>query len=152
MGKKKEVFLDDSGFDKERLQKFFNEFQLESPRACAILTCAYLDNLLNELLRRRLVEDKELFKKIDGMTFEQRIDLCYLSGSLSKEEKEDLHLLRKIRNDFAHDININNFKKSDIRAKCEKLWIPKFLGKRAPGFIGIDLITRRAEVHGLARG
>lgn len=123
--KKKEIIFDD-----KEMNMFLREFHNESPRAAAIIGCAYLDNLLNELLKSRLVEDKALFKEIiDNLTFKRRIDLCYLTGIFSKVERDDLITINRIRRPFAHDISLNNFNKNDTPAKCNDLQIIKRLPK-----------------------
>ena len=92
--------------------------------------CAYLENLLKELLRLRLVKDESLFKKvINNLTFERRVILCYLTGIIRKIEKDDLIIISGIRNKFAHDINLNSFSKNDIPAKCNNISMIKFMQK-----------------------
>lgn len=124
MPEKKEIFYDGEKFDKEKFDKINNEFKTESPRAVAILGCSYLDYLLNELLKKRLIEDNALFKKvIDNLTFERRINLCFLVGSFKKRVQEDLLIINNIRNDFTHKVDINSFNIKKISSKCDKLQI-----------------------------
>lgn len=116
------ILFEGEKLDKDKFNKILDQFKTESPRAIAVLSCAYLDYLLNELLKKRLIEDESLFKKvIDNLTFERRINLCYLIGAYPKRVKEDLLIINNIRNDFSHNIEMNNFRDKTIVSKCEKL-------------------------------
>ena len=142
MTKKKELNFDGEVYDLDKATDFLNEFEKESPRAAAIMGCAYLDNLLKELLRLRLVKDESLFKKvIDNLTFERRVILCYLTGIIRKIEKDDLIIISGIRNKFAHDINLNSFSKNDIAAKCNNISMIKFMQKGKFYFLMIQDIN-----------
>jgi len=111
-----------------KVQKFLNEFQNETPRAAAILGWAYLDDLLNELLKSRLIEDKRFFKNdINRLNSERRINLCYLTGVINKQERDDLQRIKKIRGQFAHKISLKSFTRNDISTECDKLKIIKFI-------------------------
>jgi len=124
MPEKKEIFYEGKKLDKENFDKINNEFKTESPRAVAILGCSYLDYLLNELLKKRLIKDNALFKRvIDNLTFERRINLCFLVGCFKKRVQEDLLIINNIRNDFTHKMDINNFNIKKISSKCDKLQI-----------------------------
>ncbi|MGA7562926.1 MAG: MltR family transcriptional regulator [Desulfobaccales bacterium] len=92
-----------------RIQAVVDKLREEqSDRACAILGVATLEALLENLLRRWMLPDapEELFKSVGPLaTFSARIDIAYAFGLISPLERRDLHLLRKIRNDFAHDFD-----------------------------------------------
>ena len=121
---KKETFFVEGDFSFEKLEKCYPEIFSDIPRVCAIAGCSYLDCLLNDLLKLRLVEDKHLFdKKIERLTFEKRIDLCFLTGIIRKEMHTDLIIIKEIRNKFAHEIKINNFDSEDIPQKCSAIKI-----------------------------
>lgn|SRR4030042_324153 len=133
----KETFLTENDLDAARYGNLLNTLQDKTPRASAILGAAYIDNLLNELLKRRLVDDGE-FKDIENLTFNRRISLCYLVGIFSKEIKEDLETIAEIRNDFAHNIEINSFDEEMIADKCHKLKYIDYLEKGLTIFPKID--------------
>lgn len=125
-------------FDEKKIDKFLDEFQKETPRAAAILGVAYLDHLLNELLKSKLVKNETIFKSfIDRLTFEQRVILCYLIGIISIKERDDLRRINKIRGHFAHDFNLNSFDEKDTPAECDKLYLPQVLQKRTK-FLAFD--------------
>lgn len=83
---------------------------------------ANLENRLKALLEAFFVEEvkdlKALFEVAGSAagSFSAKTLLCYSLGLLSKEEKRDLDLIRKIRNDFAHKEHGWNFQMSRIAA------------------------------------
>jgi DNA-binding MltR family transcriptional regulator len=98
----------------------------ESDRGCALMAAAYLESELGQLLRRYLVNDEtvagNLLTGTGGLaTFSARIDLAYLLGLVSPNGRRDLHLIRKIRNDFAHSPANIAFDHPPIAARCREL-------------------------------
>ncbi|HYX72596.1 MAG TPA: MltR family transcriptional regulator, partial [Nitrososphaera sp.] len=53
--------------------------------------------------------------------FGARIRAAYCMGLLSKEDFEDLKIIKAIRNDFAHQLHGLSFNEASIAKKCEKL-------------------------------
>ncbi len=81
-------------------------FQNESDRGAAVLADSYVENHLGLHLRSKMI-DRSVAERIfspDGAlsTFAQRIDFAHAFGLLSKTQCTDLHLIKKIRNHFAH--------------------------------------------------
>lgn len=73
-----------------------------------------------------MVEDvnhKNLFKGTGCLaTFSAKITMCFGLGLISKDEKQTLNLVRKIRNIFAHDINTKlTFKTNEIADRTKSL-------------------------------
>lgn len=100
---------------------FHNQFPKETDRAAVILSTAMLEQSLETLLKSRLVPlpdgDDKLF---DGpyaplASFSAKIDMAYRMGLISVNLCRDLHLIRKIRNDFAHDVSNCSFE--DVKTK-----------------------------------
>lgn len=81
-------------------------FQNESDRGAAVLAGSYLENYLGLYLKSKMIDPSvaERIFSSDGplSTFSQRIDLAQAFGFLSKAQCADLHLIKKIRNHFAH--------------------------------------------------
>lgn len=106
---------------------FSSEFAKESDRACVVLTVAMLDHALETLLKAQLVatsaaEDELLegaYKPIS--TFNAKIDLAYRLGLISAQFCRDLHTIRKIRNDFAHNIQGCTFDDPSVRSRVIEL-------------------------------
>ena len=98
----------------------------ESDRACALMAGSYLDVQLGKLLKAVFVNDAKVADEFTEPskalgTFSARIDLGYLLGLLSKEEHRDLHLIRKIRNDFGHDPTPIDFNSNKIASRASQL-------------------------------
>ena len=105
----------------ERIVESANQ---ESDRGCALIIAANLEFRLAELLKAHCVT---LTKKIAGSlfegsgslaTFSARIDVCFAFGIIGNAEFQDLHLIRKIRNDFAHHPSGVDFNSDAIRNRC----------------------------------
>ena len=110
---------------------FFRDRQLlttltkGSDRDAAILGGSILEELLNRLLRKKLVQSpifKEAIENSNGSlsTFSNKIQLSYLMGLISKKMYDNLTVIRKIRNEFAHEIVGSSFENEQIKSKVEK--------------------------------
>ena len=106
------------------LKKFVEEIPLPlelastSDRACAIVAATMLDALLEKLLRKRLAGDKHdiLFSSYGPLsTFAAKIDIALAVGVISLTEYSDLQRVRKIRNEFAHSLELISFSESPIK-------------------------------------
>lgn len=88
---------------------FLMEFKKESDRAAVILGAAQIDTLLRQILLKYLMpnpsKSDELF---DGeaplASFSARINLIFRLGFITPNYAHALHMIRKIRNDFAHEV------------------------------------------------
>lgn len=99
----------------------------ESARAKVILSCCYLDNLLTQLLisclAPSITKEDPLFDGPNAplSTFSSKIELAFRMGMISDENRTSLHLVRKIRNQFAHELTDCNFEDKNIKAWSEVL-------------------------------
>ena len=90
--------------------EFLNEFKNESDRAAVVLGVAKLDYLLYQVLSKFLIPNTssrdELFEG-DGplSTFNAKIHLAYRLGLIDEDYASALHLVRRIRNSFAHELS-----------------------------------------------
>ena len=106
---------------------FSKEFSKESDRACVILAAAMLDQAIETILKSCLVPtDSKNDTLLEGAyapisTFSARIDLAYRIGLISKKFCRDLHLIRKMRNDFAHDVKDCTFERGSVRNRITEL-------------------------------
>lgn len=102
------------------LNIFLKEFKNESDRACVILSAAMIEEELESIIKKKLVPcDKTTDNLFDNATsalstFSSKIDMAYRLGVISKNLCRDIHVIRKIRNQFAHDIYQCNFKNPKI--------------------------------------
>ena len=98
-----------------------DEFEGESERACVIIAASLLDNALFSLLQARLApcstNTDTLFDGANAplSTFSSRIEVSYRLGLLSARFCRDLHLVRRIRNEFAHNVIGCTFEESSVR-------------------------------------
>jgi DNA-binding MltR family transcriptional regulator len=103
------------------------EFAKESDRAAVILTASLFDNALGQILRSRLVASPSSQDELlDGAnaplsTFSARINVAYRLGLISKTYCRDLHLIRAIRNHFAHNVTGCTFQESSVRSRILEL-------------------------------
>src|SRR5438132_7299919 len=87
------------------------EFHEAPDRVLAIVGAAYLDSLLEELLRSVFVENKE---EADHLLSPDRAlgsngsryQLAYCLGLIEKEQRDDLKMIARIRNAFAHQHDV----------------------------------------------
>ena len=102
--KKKDVHPDETD---EHFHEFIEHVSAESERGAILVIGAWLDELVDRLLREHFVDNGEVAEKLLGISaplaaFSARIDLCYLIGLISTREHHDLHRIREIRNAAAH--------------------------------------------------
>lgn len=104
-----------------------SEFDKESDRAAVILAGSIVDELLKSLLSAHLVavtsSKDDLF---DGPNaplsdFNARIEMAYRLGLISVKFTRDLHLIRKIRNEFAHNIHGCSFDDARVSSRIVEL-------------------------------
>jgi hypothetical protein len=97
----------------------------DNDRAIAIVGATFLEALLEHILRAFLVDDeKEVGKLFEPnqplSTFSGKIALVYSLGLIYEPVYRDLHVVRKIRNEFAHDLYAS-FENDKIKSWCWNL-------------------------------
>jgi DNA-binding MltR family transcriptional regulator len=105
----------------------------ETDRGCALMAAAFLDAELEKLLGRHFVADDTVRKELLSQNgplgaFSSRIDLAYALGLIGKQARRDLHLIRKIRNDFAHVAKSLQFSDQPIAQRCEEFYHDEMVG------------------------
>jgi hypothetical protein len=105
---------------------FLEELKSQTDRGTAVIAAAVLDDLLEILLTARFVElsgerHDGLFKKIGAplSSFSSKIETCFAVGVISNEARLAMHLIREVRNEFAHRIEQITFDHPDVAAKIE---------------------------------
>ena len=112
----------------ELFKNFTELLQAESDRGCVIVSAAMLDDILSQLLKRRLAPSLEKKDELldNGTsafsTFSAHIDLAYRVGLLRANSRATFHLLRKIRNDFAHISEPKTFDSSSIKRRVIEIF------------------------------
>ena len=70
-------------------------------------------------------DENDLFSKAGPLaTLSAMIDMGYALGLISKEVRDELHLIREIRNAFAHTIGVIDFAMPEVANVCKRLWTP----------------------------
>ena len=110
----------------ESVMAFRAALRTESDRGCALLAAAYLDEQLAEAVRDALVDDEKVAGCLLNSgralgTFSTRIDMAYLLGLLGPRARRDLHLIRRIRNEFAHYPTTLAFDNDRVANRCGEL-------------------------------
>jgi hypothetical protein len=95
-------------FNEAKWSELITEFARETDRAGVILGAARIDELLYELLAAFLLpspnsNDDLLDTERPLGTFSARISMCYRLGLIDASFTRSLHLIRRIRNGFAHE-------------------------------------------------
>ena len=108
------------------VQAFRDSLDPETDRGCAITAASYVDDQLAEMLKVHLVDSKKLIKEVFAgsgalSTFSARIDLSFLLGHIAKAVQRELHLIRGIRNKFAHSSRPLSFTEPAIDQQCRAL-------------------------------
>jgi DNA-binding MltR family transcriptional regulator len=116
----------------EVIEQMDREFHDSPDRVIAIIGGAYLDALLDRLLRAAMVEaptDVEQLLRPDGAVGSNgaRYQLAYCLGLITTDQRDDLKLVAKIRNSFAHNFLALTFGESPIRDYCASLRQPSIL-------------------------
>jgi DNA-binding MltR family transcriptional regulator len=94
----------------EEFIKFLREFAKESDRAAVILGAAKIDTQLYQILQKALIpcasgRDELLDGDSPLSSFSSRINIIYRLGLIDRQLAWTLHLIRKIRNSFAHELS-----------------------------------------------
>ena len=114
--------------DEPHLRRFkivLAAFQSESPRGMVLMSSSLLDEHLSECIASRLVDNPAVAKLTTGFnaplgTFSARIVAALGLGLLSENEFHDLEIIRGIRNDFAHQLEVS-FDDQTIKDRCRNL-------------------------------
>jgi hypothetical protein len=97
------------------------EFSKETDRAAAVLTASLLENALTDMLKVYLApsagSQDDLF---DGPmaplhSFSSKIQISQRLGLISLKLSNDINLIKKIRNEFAHNVHGSNLESGKIR-------------------------------------
>jgi len=129
--------------NRPEFESWRNEFQKETSRGAAIVGHTFLEGLIEKILVKRLVDGKTA-KKIEGLPFSSKTDLCYSVGAISNVEKKDLLTINRIRNKFAHSLKYKTFNNASISSECNQFEIIKALQNNIEG-IDIDNLLPRQK-------
>jgi DNA-binding MltR family transcriptional regulator len=119
-------------YTREQMQAIVDEIDKQTDRGAALIAASVIDGFLEHLIIARLVElsskrKKALFGQPNGplSTLSPKIELGFALGLFNEERRESLHLIRKVRNAFAHKMDPISFEDPDISAIVETGVTPK---------------------------
>jgi len=106
---------------------FLSEFQKETDRGAALVGAALIDTRIDRILRGHFVSKRIADELLSGGnapigTFSARMKLAYSLGLITRLEFHECDLIRKIRNEFAHEVHGLSFqtqKISDLAARLQ---------------------------------
>jgi hypothetical protein len=124
----------------------FEQIEYDSDRAAGIVAGSIAERRLEEALRSRMRRNQtaisqNLFRPSGALgPFSTKIDLAYLLRLLSHDAWKDLTNLKNVRNDFAHDLELDSFEAPSIKDRCKNfLLVDRHIGPiPPPSDIGID--------------
>jgi DNA-binding MltR family transcriptional regulator len=117
-------------------------------RAVALVGVAlvehFLERAIEARLKERLVGDeaKHLFsERGPGGSLENKIFMAYMLSIVGPKTRRDLDLLRRIRNEFAHNMNEIDFDTPEIRERIDQLHaVEQFYRNLRPKFTRRDWV------------
>ena len=102
-----------------------DELEDSSPRAAAVLGGALLEDLLDRLLAKALPEDSKVQMQAGEIDYFNKALWTLRMGLISKFEFSELHILGRIRNQFAHSWSADlNFGSARIKDRVRGLKSP----------------------------
>jgi len=111
--------------------KLVEVYHNDTDRAAAVLAAAFLDAYLAEFLRFHLVKDplvEELFQNAGPLSsLYSRARCAYAMGLIQRSLLDDIELIRKVRNHFAHHPADTSFSAAPVRDICRSLSTAKGL-------------------------
>lgn len=105
---------------------FLETHNSESHRGSVLVCCSFLDEQLKDIIDAFLLDGSDKNEILEGFnapigTFSARIKMAHCLGLISDEEKNDCEVLRKIRNEFAHN-HRTSFKDQKLIDLCGNLY------------------------------
>jgi hypothetical protein len=124
-----------------------------SDRATAIVGGAFVDDHLTDSLKSNMVRNERLTEKMfsPGQIFGDfgaKIHFGYLIGIYSERAHDELTTIRRIRNEFAHQLELNSFERQGIRDRCQRLTLSQSkIVKAIRGEDGHSLVLTLGETQ-----
>ncbi|MBX7147075.1 MAG: hypothetical protein K1X44_07190 [Alphaproteobacteria bacterium] len=99
------------------------EMRKESPRGAVLISCSFVEDQLQKILKSFLVETSiKMFEEENSVlgTLYAKAAIALSLGLINQDEYDEIKIFRKIRNQFAHITKIN-FDDPEIVRLCKKL-------------------------------
>ncbi|UHH30526.1 hypothetical protein LUW10_01425 [Pseudomonas veronii] len=129
------------GPDFDAVKRFEKELGDESPRGVVLIGTAMLEEKLRELIVATLVPNPSSSDTLfDGPnsafgSLSSKIDGAYRMGLISNTFCRDLHVIRRIRNEVAHEPQSFRFEDPSPKNRIESLSNSHGMYKRSPNWI-----------------
>jgi DNA-binding MltR family transcriptional regulator len=112
--------------DVSSLRQAIKAFTKQSDRGSALVAAAWVDDALEFYLRSYFRPNKKSADRVlqpEGPlgTFSARISVAYLLRLISRDARDDMEIIRRIRNDFAHVRLQIRFSDQNIKDRCKRL-------------------------------
>ena len=132
--------------------EMLGELSAETERGIALVTAAFIDDLLGRLLAAFLIKNEGTEMLLIGFnaplgTLASKIAACHALGLIDDQERRECVILRKIRNEFAHKVKAS-FLDVKIKDLCSQLPIAEHLKE---GSITALNQFKRASISLIAR-
>jgi DNA-binding MltR family transcriptional regulator len=126
----------------------------ESDRGCCLLAVSFLDNELKLLLEEKLIGDAKFKNNLFDVNgplgnFSSKINLSFSIGVICNELKNDINVIRKIRNEFGHNYTYINFDSAKIKSQILALTYNLYdKSETTPRVMFINTVTLiLSEIH-----
>ena len=112
--------------DIKYFSKFLEEFQKETDRGAVLVGIALIDDRLERILKNHFLNSKESEDLLNGInaplgTFSSRNKLAYCLGLITQLELQEIKVIQKVRNLFAHEVHGLTFNDSKVSDFCKYL-------------------------------
>jgi DNA-binding MltR family transcriptional regulator len=119
----------------DRANKMSAALKAETDRGRACVGDAFVDELLKELFRRRLIDrpkfvDELLMVNRALGSFSDRLKLAYALGWIGEETRKDCDTIHNIRNAMAHGLDVDSFDHHEVKGKLDALHGPSHVKGR----------------------
>jgi hypothetical protein len=127
----------------DQVAAILKELKSQTDRGTAIIAAAVLDDLLHQLLLARFIQlgserHDSLFDRMGAplSPFSAKIEMCFAVGAISNTARLTLHLIRDVRNAFAHRIEQIKFDDPIVEQMIQPRAMPSL---KKPGRSNRDL-------------
>lgn len=122
MAKKKQL-LDIPGLSADS-RRFIKDLQKETDRGASLIGAAFIDNVLESMFRAYFADDRKIVDELLNSNdlignLAVKGKLAYCLGLIGKENYEDINVIRKIRNEFAHLDKPVSFDMPEVKELCK---------------------------------
>jgi DNA-binding MltR family transcriptional regulator len=139
---------------KDESQAFWDAINGEDDLSCVLIAVSYIEQCLESLLRRSLVDGDITNSIVDHMPLKRKLDLLFSLGHIPKPIHENIKHLASIRNHFAHSHFQASFADEQVVSLLAKIKVKTGLSgplSARDNFVTSSVICSQVvQVHGLS--